>query len=74
MLKGAAASLKRTRFVISEMNNHDDYKNASKYYEVDAFLRANNFILADLIIAHRSDGRVIEYDAVYMNRKVLNSH
>ena len=73
VLKGGVATLKRTNFVISEMNNHDDYKNASKYYEVDAFLRANNFILADIIVAHRSDGRVIEYDAIYMNRKLLNS-
>ena len=73
VLKGGVATLQRTSFVISEMNNHEDYKNASKYNEVDAFLRANNFILADIIVAHRSDGRVIEYDAIYMNRKLLNS-
>jgi FkbM family methyltransferase len=70
VLQGAKAALKRTCFILSEMNNHDDYNEASKYFELDAFLRSNNFILADLVVTYRHENMVIEYDAIYMNRSL----
>jgi hypothetical protein len=73
VLKGAADTLKRTLFVLSEMNNHDDYKHACKYYEVDEWLRQNGFTLADTITSYRNAGRMIEYDAIYINERLVAS-
>jgi 2-O-methyltransferase len=67
ILKGGAEILKRTRFVLVEMNNHDLYKNTCQYYDVDELLRANSFKLADIIVTYRGDDGVTEYDALYRN-------
>lgn len=67
ILKGGVETLKRTRFVLIEMNNHHLYKNTCQYYEVDEFLRSHSFKLADIIVAYRGDDGVSEYDALYRN-------
>jgi len=67
ILEGGPETLKRTRFVLVEMNNHGLYKNTCQYYEVDAFLRSHSFKLADIIVTYRGDDGVTEYDAFYRN-------
>jgi 2-O-methyltransferase len=67
ILQGGPETLKRTRFVLVEMNNHDLYKNTCQYYEVDELLRAHSFKLADIIVTYRGDDGVTEYDALYRN-------
>jgi FkbM family methyltransferase len=67
ILKGGAQTLKRTRFVLVEMNNHGLYKNTCQYYEVDELLRRCSFKLADIIVTYRGDDGVTEYDALYRN-------
>ncbi len=65
VLKGGVETLKRTSFVLTEMNNHEMYKNACQYYEVDAFLRAHSFRLADIVVTYRAAQGVQEFDALY---------
>jgi FkbM family methyltransferase len=67
VLKGAAETLKRTRLVLVEMNNHRQYLNTSQYYEVDSLLRENGFRLRDIFVIYRDKGIVKEYDALYEN-------
>ncbi len=65
VLKGGAETLKRTSFILTEMNNHEMYKNACQYYEVDQFLREHSFRLADIVVTYRSPEGVNEFDALY---------
>lgn len=65
VLKGGEDVLSRTRFVLTEMNNHEMYKNACQYYEVDQFLREHSFHLVDIIVTYRAAEGVKEYDALY---------
>jgi len=67
ILKGGPETLKRTRFVLVEMNNHHFYKNTCQYHEVDEVLRTCGFKLADIIVTYRGDDGVSEYDALYRN-------
>lgn len=74
VLEGAKETLKRTRFILIEMSNHNMYEQGCKYYEVDAWLRTNNFSLTDMIITYRKKGlRVSEYDAIYENCSLLST-
>ena len=67
ILKGGEQTLKKTRFILTEMNNHGLYKNTCQYYEVDEFLRSKSFKLADIVVSYRGDEGVTEYDALYRN-------
>jgi len=65
ILKGAE-TLKKTKFILTEMNNHQIYDNACQYYEVDEFLRKQNFKLYNLTSGFNYNG-ITEYDALYKN-------
>ncbi len=67
VLRGGVETLKKTRFILTEMNNHLLYKNTCQYYEVDEFLRSRSFKLADIVVTYRGDEGVAEYDALYRN-------
>jgi FkbM family methyltransferase len=67
ILKGGVELLKRTRFVLAELNNHHLYKDACQYYEVDEFLRNHSFRLVDLVVTYHTNEEVQEYDALYEN-------
>lgn len=67
ILKGGAEVLKRTKFILTEMNNHKLYESTCQYYEVDEYLRLNSFRLVDLVVSYRGDDGVTEYDALYEN-------
>ncbi|HMG74727.1 MAG TPA: FkbM family methyltransferase [Pyrinomonadaceae bacterium] len=67
VLKGGVETLTKTRFILTEMNNHHLYKNACQYYEVDEFLRSRSFKLTDIVVTYRGDEGVTEYDALYRN-------
>ena len=70
VFKGAIETLKRTKLILIEMNNHHLYKNSCQYYEVDDFLRLNNFILRDIYVTYRDKGVMKEYDALYINTQI----
>ena len=53
VLEGAKNTLKHVSFILIEMNNHDIYAGSSKYYEIDTWLRSNNFQLADIIVTYK---------------------
>ncbi|MBA4055315.1 MAG: hypothetical protein C0490_11435 [Marivirga sp.] len=72
VLKGATKTLANTHFVLLEMQNHEIYKGAPKYFELDEFLRASGFELFEIIPSIRERYQIKEYDALYMN-KVLNA-
>ncbi len=67
ILKGGLDTLKRTTFVLSEMDNHQLYKDACQYHEVDEFLRQHSFQLVDIVVSYRGDDGMAEYDALYKN-------
>ena len=67
ILRGGVETLKKTRFILAEMNNHLLYKNTCQYYEVDEFLRSRSFKLADIVVTYRGDQGLTEYDALYRN-------
>jgi FkbM family methyltransferase len=69
VLKGGTETLGKTGFVLAEMNNHEMYKNACQYYEVDAFLRAHSFKLVDIVVSYRAAEGVNEFDALYERRR-----
>jgi len=71
ILKGGVELLKRTKFVLTELNNHQLYKGACQYYEVDEFLRKQSFRLVNLVVTYHTNEEVQEYDALYENTKVL---
>lgn len=69
ILKGAEHVLSNTQYILTEMNNHQLYRGGCQYYQVDEYLRERGFKLMDLIITYRDQGRLSEYDAIYVNRK-----
>ena len=72
VLSGASNSLQKTALIVLEMNNHETYVNAPKYYEVDAFLREKGFVLYDLIPSIYEKGKLYEFDAIYANKNRMN--
>lgn len=70
ILSGGLETLKRTKFILTEMNNHQFYKNTCQYYEVDEFLRRRCFKLVDIVVTYRGDTGVTEYDALYENSSI----
>jgi FkbM family methyltransferase len=70
VLSGGTELLKKTRFVLTEMDNHHLYKNTCQYYEVDDFLRSRSFKLVDIIVSYRGDDGMAEFDALYENMKL----
>jgi FkbM family methyltransferase len=73
VLKGAEQTLKRTCLVVLEMQNHNLYNKAPKYYELDEYLRNNGFELYDIIPSLREDYKLYEWDSIYINKKILEN-
>ncbi|MBL7817132.1 MAG: FkbM family methyltransferase [Saprospiraceae bacterium] len=71
VLKGANQTLKRTKVIVLEVNNHDGYKGAPTYFEIDAFLRLYGFELFDLLPNYREAGKLLDWDAIYVNKSLL---
>ena len=71
VLKGATEILKRTSFITLELSNHQSYEGAPMYYELDDYLRNSGFKLYDMIISIRNNGMASEWDAIYINKKIL---
>lgn len=67
VLKGAEQTLKRTRLILIEMNNHELYQGSAQYHQVDEFLRLHHFKLRDIYVTYRPKGEMSEYDALYEN-------
>ena len=70
VLKGAGRILTNTKVIVLEMNNHEYYKGAPKYYEIDEYLRKNNFVLYDIFPSLKDNGRLKEWDAIYLNNLI----
>jgi FkbM family methyltransferase len=73
VLKGAELCLKRTSIVILELSNHGGYVGSPKYFEIDQKLRDSGFILFDLLPSTMDNGRLVEWDTIYVNKKLLNN-
>lgn len=68
-LKGASETLKRTSIVVLEVNNHDHYKGAPRYNEIDAYLCEQDFELFDIHPSTYDDGKLKEWDVIYRKGK-----
>jgi len=71
VLRGAGRILKNTKVIVLEMNNHDGYKGAPKYFEIDEYLRKNNFTLYDIFPSFKDEGRLKEWDTIYLNNTLV---
>jgi FkbM family methyltransferase len=68
VLKGAVSTLKNTHFILLELQNHEIYVGAPKYFDLDSHLRSANFELFDIIPSIREKGQIKEFDALYINK------
>ncbi len=64
ILMGGVETLRKTKYILIELCNHNDYVNNPQYYEVDTFLRDHNFTLFQ-IFSPLGDG--LEFDCLYKN-------
>jgi FkbM family methyltransferase len=71
VLKGGASTLTRTKVIVLEVSNHDGYKGAPLYYDLDTFLRNAGFELYDLLPSLRSKKKLQEWDSIYVNKKYI---
>jgi FkbM family methyltransferase len=71
VLKGGAETLKRTQVITLEMNNHNGYTGSPKYFELDNFLRNTGFCLYELLPSTHTNGRLVEWDCIYVNQNLL---
>jgi len=71
VLKGANSVLERTMLIVLEMNSHNHYPGAPKYFEVDEYLRNRNFLIFDIFPSTKDSGRLKEWDSIYINNKYL---
>ena len=71
VLKGAENTLLRTKVIVLEINNHDGYRGGPTYFEIDAYLRERHFQLFDLIPNLRDAGKLLDWDAIYVNSTLL---
>ena len=71
-LNGAKDTMKRTKLILLEMQNHDFYVNAPKYFEIDEFMRNSGFDFCFHIQMPRSYriNRELEWDSIYINRQL----
>ena len=71
VLKGSINTLPRTSIIVLELNNHNGYENSPKYFELDHFLRNENFTLYDIFPSTKDKGRLKEWDSIYINNRIL---
>ncbi len=63
-LRAGIETLKRTDYVVIEMNNHEKYENCPQYFDIDQFLREQGFGLNNIFAGYNFEG-LKEYDAIY---------
>lgn len=71
VLKGATTILPNIKVIVIEINNHQEFKNAPTYYEIDTFLRHSNFELSNIYPGYRDKNKLMDWDAIYVNRAFL---
>lgn len=74
VLKGAKQTLANTSMLLIEMQNHQIYKEAAQYYEIDEFVRSQHFTLFEMIPSIRRNGKLYEWDAVYVNQQIADKY
>lgn len=67
VFKGGEKTLKNTSMILVEMQNHQIYKGAPQYFEIDEHLRHQGFSLLEIIPSIRRNGKLYEWDAIYVN-------
>jgi FkbM family methyltransferase len=72
VLKGGAATLKRTDIILLELQNHEFYNRAPQYYDIDQFLRQSEFELYDVIPSIRKAEKLLEWDAIYISKNFVS--
>ena len=71
VLKGANSSIERIIIIVLEMNNHNYYPGAPKYFEIDEYLRNKNFTIFDIFPSTKDMGRLKEWDSIYLNNRYI---
>lgn len=68
VMKGGIDTLKRTKVIVFEVNNHQGFEGAPTYFDIDTFLREHNFELYDILPGLRENEKLLDWDAIYVNR------
>jgi FkbM family methyltransferase len=71
VLKGAEQTLKNTLLVLTELSNHNSYKDGAQYFEVDQLLREKGFVLQNIFAAYSYSKCLYEFDAIYINKSLI---
>jgi len=74
VLKGGPLTLRRTNMVLVEMQNHNIYQQAPRYYEVDAYLREAGFRLFSTTPSIVRNRKTYEWDAIYVNESIARRY
>jgi len=72
VLKGGTETLKRTKLVLTEVSVVEMYQGGCLYFELDAFLRGNGFLMHTSISNYNHEGTKY-HDILYLNSKFRNS-
>jgi FkbM family methyltransferase len=72
VLIGGINTLKRTKIIIIEINNHSGFKSSPLYFEIDNHLRLNDFHLQDLYPTKRINTRLADWDAIYVRSDIAD--
>jgi hypothetical protein len=67
VLRGAKKTLRKTRYILVEMNYFNQYKKGSNFVEVHEELSRNGFKMRNLSKPHIMKGRAVYSDALYEN-------
>ncbi len=70
VLKGGENLLQKVELIILEAQNHGLYENAPMYFDLDIYLREHGFTLHDIIPSIHQEGKLYEWDAIYINRNL----
>lgn len=70
-LLGASSHMENVDLIVVEVGNHDGYESAPKYYEVDRVIREYGFVISDLFPNSREGNQLLEWDVIYINKKLI---
>lgn len=68
VMKGGIDTLKRTKVIVFEVNNHQGFQGAPTYFDIDTFLRERSFELYDILPGLRENEKLLDWDAIYVNK------
>ena len=70
IIKGGNETIKKTKFLILELQISEYNKDAPMINEVVSYLKGVNFVLVDILDFIYSDGELIQCDGLFLNKNI----